>query len=109
MNNSSSWNCFSWIRRNGNSNKDGSDKKTPKKQHHKDGIPDEQFANLLGGEFTLFYVLLLLLFIIFTFSFGVTNIFTNAINMIMEQDVVFYVSEFNEQSSILIIAIKSSK
>ncbi|XP_070508249.1 polyamine-transporting ATPase 13A3 isoform X2 [Chironomus tepperi] len=48
MNNSSSWNCFSWIRRDRNSNKDGSDKKTPKKQHHKEGIPDEQFANLLG-------------------------------------------------------------
>jgi hypothetical protein len=55
MNNSSSWNCFSWNRRAGNSPSNdglsggGSSKKTPIKQI-KGEIPDEQFANLLGGE-----------------------------------------------------------
>ena len=108
MNNSSSWNCFSWNRRDGNLNKDASDKKTPKKQHHKDGSPDEQFANLLGGTFTFLCAFIFIIIIIFLL-YSVTNIFTNVINMIMEQDVVFYVSEFNEQSSILIITIKSSQ
>lgn len=49
MNNSSSWNCFSWNRRK--SSKDG-DSVSPRK--HQEGVgsevPDEQFANLLGGE-----------------------------------------------------------
>lgn len=54
MNNSSSWNCFSWNRdRKGQ--KDG-ERISPRKHQEPvtrgDGaeIPDEQFANLLGGE-----------------------------------------------------------
>lgn len=44
MNNSSSWNCFPWKRRT-----DRDDKNAGKQR--KDDVPDEQFANLLGGEF----------------------------------------------------------
>lgn len=43
MNNSSSWNCFSWKR--GNTESEGD-----RKKHQKGSVPDEQFANLLGGE-----------------------------------------------------------
>lgn len=52
MNNSSSWNCFQWNRRKCQLD---SERVSPKK--HQDigagdsaEIPDEQFANLLGGE-----------------------------------------------------------
>lgn len=47
MNNSSSWDCFSWNRRGSNA-KSEAEKKTPKQPRGE--IPDEQFANLLGGE-----------------------------------------------------------
>lgn len=53
MNNSSSWSCFSWNR----GQKDQGDGiRRPAGSHHERGtsdhaeIPDEQFANLLGGE-----------------------------------------------------------
>lgn len=53
MNNSSSWNCFSWNRR-----KLASGERVSPRKHHEMGgaaadVPDEQFANLLGGEWTL--------------------------------------------------------
>lgn len=48
MNNSSSWNCFSWNRRKCASN---GERVSPRKlQDNSAEIPDEQFANLLGGE-----------------------------------------------------------
>jgi hypothetical protein len=46
MNNSSSWNCFSWKR-----GMDNDEKSDAKGKHHKEDVPDEQFANLLGGKF----------------------------------------------------------
>lgn len=57
MNNSSSWNCFSWNRARKGQTDD--DQKSPKKHQERvlagggDGgeISDEQFANLLGGEY----------------------------------------------------------
>jgi hypothetical protein len=54
MNDSSSWNCFSWSRNRKYETESG--KRSPKK-HRELGdvceqadIPDEQFVNLLGGE-----------------------------------------------------------
>lgn len=50
MNNSSSWNCFSWNR--DRKCQVTGDRSSPRKhQERREEIPDEQFANLLGGEF----------------------------------------------------------
>lgn len=52
MNNPSSWNCFSGKKRRifrGNSSEN--DAKMMRGKHQKE-VPDEQFANLLGGEFS---------------------------------------------------------
>lgn len=50
MNNSSSWNCFSWNRRK--CQKEGEEISPLKHREpgEEGGVPDEQFANLLGGE-----------------------------------------------------------
>lgn len=49
MNNSSSWNCFSWKRET-----DNDEKSAAKGKHRKGDVPDEQFANLLGGKLETF-------------------------------------------------------
>jgi hypothetical protein len=54
MNNSSSWGCFSRNRERGNATSESEKKGSIK---HLRDISDEQFANLLGGEFFFFNIL----------------------------------------------------
>lgn len=56
MNDSSSWNCFSWNRRKGQMDSGGKSpgKHQERRAGNEPGIPDEQFANLLGGKWTWF-------------------------------------------------------
>lgn len=53
MNDSSSWNCFSSKRGYNRESSSDADKMMRGKQT-KGGIPDEQFANLLGGKLSFF-------------------------------------------------------
>lgn len=57
MNDSSSWNCFSSKRGYNRKSSNDADKTMMGKQTKGD-VPDEQFANLLGGEFFLIYNIL---------------------------------------------------